>query len=126
MEEGGTIVSKIGGQCCVAIGGLNFGGRGGTKSKVGFQGMGGRNDLVHRSIISMVTLGNTSWEGMNRSVIVEVTRAGFCRLRRESTITILQILTPRQYSCSVSDLLIMNKDSSIKTNMSGSWQEACR
>ena len=32
-EEGGTVVSKIGGRFCTATGGMTLGGRGVTKSK---------------------------------------------------------------------------------------------
>ena len=59
--EGGTVVSKIGGKFCVNTGRVTLGGRGGTKSNGGFQGIGGRNDVTHRSVGLMVVRGNTSW-----------------------------------------------------------------
>ena len=34
-EEGGTVVSKVGGRYCVSNGGVTLGGRGGKKSKGG-------------------------------------------------------------------------------------------
>ena len=78
-EEGGTIVSKIGGRFCVSIGGVTLGGRGRTKSKSGFHVMVGRNVFVHRSSGLMVVGGNTSWERMSRSAIIAVRRSDFCR-----------------------------------------------
>ena len=124
-EEGGTIMNKTGGNFCAATGGVNLGGRGGTKSKSGLHGMGGRNDVVHRSVSYMVGKGNTSWERMSGSVIMAVRRDGLCRCRRESAISILLILTPRKYSCRILDLFRMKKDSSIRTKVSGSWRAAC-
>ena len=58
-EEVGTVVSKIGGRFCATTEVVTLGGRGWNKSKVGFHGMGGRNDVAHRSIGSMVAGGNT-------------------------------------------------------------------
>ena len=57
--EGGTVVSKIGGNFCVNTGRVTLGGRGGTKSKLGFHGMGGCNDVVHISVGLMGVGGNT-------------------------------------------------------------------
>ena len=57
-EEGSTIVSKIGERFCAATGRVSLRGRGGTKSKSGFHGMGGCNDVAHRSVGSMVVGGN--------------------------------------------------------------------
>ena len=54
-------MSKIGGSFCAATVGVTLGGRGGTKSNGGFQGIGGRNDVTHRSVGLMVVRGNTSW-----------------------------------------------------------------
>ena len=45
--------------------GSELGEIGGTKSKAGFHGIGGRNDVAHRSVGSMVVGGNTSWERMS-------------------------------------------------------------
>ena len=45
-EEGGTVVSKVGGRFCVATGGETLGGRGVTKSKVGFHRRVGINDVI--------------------------------------------------------------------------------
>ena len=59
-EEGGTVVSKIGEMFCAATGGVTLGRRGGTKSKVGFHVMGGRNNVAHRYVWSMVVGGNIS------------------------------------------------------------------
>ena len=59
-EEGGTVMSKIGGRFCDVTGGVNLGGRGGKKSKAGIHGMGGSNDFAHRSVRSMVVGGNNS------------------------------------------------------------------
>ena len=56
--------------------------------------MGVHNDVVHRSVGSMVAGGNTSWERMYGSSMMSVMRAGFCRWRRDSEISILHILTP--------------------------------
>ena len=47
-------------------------------SKVGFHGMGGRNDVSHRSVGLMVFEVNISLERMYRSVIMAARRAGFC------------------------------------------------
>ena len=60
VEEGGTLASKIGESFCAVTGGVTFVGRGGTKSKSGFHGMGGRNNVEHRSVGLMVVGGNTS------------------------------------------------------------------
>ena len=65
MEESGTLASKIGGRVCTATWGVTLGGRGGTKSKEGFHGMNGRNDVAHRSVRLMMVGGNTSWERMS-------------------------------------------------------------
>ena len=93
-EEVGTVVSKIGGRFCAATGGVTLGGRRGTKSKLGFHGMGGRNDVAHMSVGLMVVEGNTSWERMYGSARMLIRRAGFYLWRRESAISILLILTP--------------------------------
>ena len=66
VEEVSTVVSKIDGRFCVATGGVTLGGRGGTNSKSGFHGMGGCNNISHRSAELMVVRGNTSWERMSR------------------------------------------------------------
>ena len=95
-EEGGTVVSKIGEMFCAATGGVTLGRRGGTKSKVGFHVMGGRNNVAHRYVWSMVVGGNIYWEKMYGSAIMAVRRAGLCCWRRESEIIILLILNPRQ------------------------------
>ena len=124
MEEGGTVVSKIGGRFCAATGEVTLGGREGTNSKAGFHGMGGHNDLIHRSVGLMVVVGNTSWERMYVSSIMAVRRAGFCCWRRASAISILLILTPRRHSFSVSALFRLKKDSSSRTKVSGSWRAA--
>ena len=50
VEEGGAVVSKIGGRFFAATRGVALGGRGGTKSKAVFHGMGGPNYVAHRSI----------------------------------------------------------------------------
>ena len=100
-EEGGTVVSKIGGRFCAATAGVTLVGKVGTKSKAGFHRMGGRNDVAHRSVRLMVVVGNTSWERIYGSEIMAVRRAGFCCCRKESAISILLILTPRRYSFSV-------------------------
>ena len=101
MEDGGTIVSKVGGGFAPLLGGVNLGGRGGTKSKTRFQIMGGRNDVSHRSVGLMVVGGNSSGKRMSVSEIMARRRAGLCLCMRESTINILLILTPRQYYCSI-------------------------
>ena len=125
VEDGGTVVSKIGGRFCAATGGVTLGGRVGRKSKTGFHGMGRRNDVAHRSVGLMVVGGNTSWERMSGSAIIAVRRAGFCCWRRESVISILLILMLRRYSCSVSDLFWLKKEYSIGTKFSGSRRAAC-
>ena len=94
--EGGTVVIKIGGSFFTATGGVTLGGIGSKKSKAGFHGMGGRNDVAHRSVRSMLVEGNTSWERMSGSAIMAVRRSGLCFWRRESAISILLILTPRR------------------------------
>ena len=86
--------------------------------------MGGRNDIVHRSVGSMVVGGKTSWESMSGSAIMEVRRACFCLWRRESAISIILILTLGQYSCSVLAFFRLKKDSYVGKKVSGSWQEA--
>ena len=57
---------------------------------------------------------------MSGSAIMAVRRAGFCHCRKESVISILQLLTTRQYYCSVSDSFRLKKDSSIGKNVYGS------
>ena len=69
-EEGGTVVSKIDGRFCAATGRVTLGERGGTKSKAEFHGMGGRNDVVHRFVGSMVVgrenlMGEDVWISNN-------------------------------------------------------------
>ena len=54
MDEVGILVSKIGGSFCAATGRVTLVGIGWKKSKVGFHGVGGRNDVVHRSLGLMV------------------------------------------------------------------------
>ena len=124
-EEGGTVVSKIGGRFCAVTGGVTLGGRGGTKSKVGFHVMGGRNNTVHSFVGLMVLGGNTSWERMSGSEIMAVRRVGFCFWRRESTISSMLILSPRRSSCIFSASFRLKKYSSIGTIFSGSCQVAC-
>ena len=46
-------MSKIGGWSCDATEELTIGGRGGTNSKLGFHGMGGRSNVSHRSVGSI-------------------------------------------------------------------------
>ena len=74
---------------------MTLGGRVRTKSNGGVHGMGGRNDVVDRSVRSMVAEGNTSWGRMSGSEMMVVIRAGFCCWSREFAISILQIFTPR-------------------------------
>ena len=83
-EEGGTVVSKIGRRFCTADGRVTLGGIGGTKSKSGFQGMGGRKDVAHRSVGLVVVGLNTSWERMSGSATMALRRAGFCCWRIDS------------------------------------------
>ena len=59
-EEGGTIVSKVGGRLCITTGGSNLVGRGCTKSKGGFHGRIGINDVAQRSVRLMVVGGKIS------------------------------------------------------------------
>ena len=66
-EEGGTVVSKVDGRFCVATGGVTLGGRGGTKSKGGFDRRSGLNYVVQRSIKLMAAGVNNSWERMSGS-----------------------------------------------------------
>ena len=66
-EEGGTVVSKVGGRFYVATGGVTLGGRGGINSKWGFHIMSGLNDVVQRSVGLMVAGVNISWERMSGS-----------------------------------------------------------
>ena len=54
-------MSKIGGRFCATNGGVELGGRVGTNSKAGFHGMGGRKDIIHRSVRLVVVGRNTSW-----------------------------------------------------------------
>ena len=126
MEEGGNTVSKVGGRLCVTTGGATLGGIVGMKSTGVFHGRGGINDVAQHSVRFMVEGVNISWERIYGSAITAATRDGFCCWRRESIISILQILTPRRYSCSVSALLRMKKDSITRTKVSGSWQAVCR
>ena len=125
-EEGGSIVSKIGGSFFAATEGGTLGGILGTKSKAGFHRMGGRKKFAHSSVRLMVVGGNTPWEKMSGFAIMAVRRNSLCCCSRESVISILLILTPRRYSCSIPDFFRMKKESSIRTKVSGSWQEACR
>ena len=59
-EEGGTIVSKVGGRLCVNTGGSTLVGRGWTKSKGGFHGRIGIKDVAQRSVRLMVVGGKIS------------------------------------------------------------------
>ena len=86
--------------------------------------MGGSNNVSHKSVRSMLVGGNISWERISGSVIMEVSRAGFCICRRESAISVMMILKSRRYSCSVSDSFRLKKDSYIGTKVSGSWKLA--
>ena len=95
VEEGDTVASKLDARLCVATGIVTLGLIGGTKSKGGFRGRGGINNVVHRSVGSMVAGGNTYWESMSRSDMKAVTRAGFCCWRRDSAIRMMQILMQR-------------------------------
>ena len=54
VQEGVTIVSKMDGRFCAATGKVTLGGRRGTKSKAGFHGMDGRNNVAHRSTVIIV------------------------------------------------------------------------
>ena len=112
-------MSKIGGRFCAATGKMTLGGRIEMKSKAGFHGIGGRNYVAHRSVGSMVVGRNTSWKRMSGSAIITVRRSGFCCWRRESAISILITLTPRQCSCRVLDSFRMKKYSYIGTKVSG-------
>ena len=81
--------------------------------------MDGRNDVAQSSVGLMVVEGNTSWERMFGSAIMAVMSSSFYRWRKESSISILLLLTPRQYCCSVSVSFRLNMDSSIGTKVSG-------
>ena len=52
--------------------------------------------MVQRSFGSMLVGGNNSWERMSEWAMEVEIRAGFCNWRRESVISILQILTPNK------------------------------
>ena len=91
----------------------------------GVHGMGAHKNVLHRSIGLMVAGGNTSWERMYGSVIITAMRKCLCFCRRYSTISMLNILVPRQYSCRILAFLRLKKDSSIRTKVSGTWQTAC-
>ena len=60
--------------------------------------MGGCNDVVYRSVVLMVAVGNNSWERMFVLAMMAVMRAGLFHCRRGSAIKIMQILTLRRYS----------------------------
>ena len=60
--------------------------------------MGGCNDVAHRSVRSIMVGGNTSLDRMSESAIMAVRKAVYYRWRRESSIRILLILTPRRSS----------------------------
>ena len=60
--------------------------------------MGGCNDVVYRSVVLMVAVGNNSWERMFGLAMMAVMRDGLCHCRRGYEITILQILTLIRYS----------------------------
>ena len=126
VEEGGTIVSKVCVRFCVANGEAILKGIGGTKSRWGVQGKGGINDLVQRSVGLMAAGGNISWERIFGLEMTAAKRDGLCFLRRESAISILQILTTRLYYCRVLDSLRLKKDSSTGTKVCWSWREVCR
>ena len=126
-EEGGTVVSKVGGRFCVATGGETLGGRGVTKSKEGFHRSGGINDMVQRSVLLMAAGGNNSWGRMSGLVMKAMKaemRIGFYHWRREYLIRILHILTSKQYSCRILASLRTNKYSSTRTNVYGYWKAA--
>ena len=93
-EEGVTFVSKVGGRVCAAAGVVTLGGRGGMKSRGGFHGSGGLNDVVHRSVGSMVVGVNVYWERMSGSEMTAAIRDVFCCWRREFAIRIIYFLTP--------------------------------
>ena len=76
-------MSKIGGRFCAVTGGVTLVGRVGTKSKEGFHGMSGYNDVSHRSVRSMVVGGNISWKRMSGSAI-----------KRPNTLTVAWGLSP--------------------------------
>ena len=59
-EDGGTIVSKLGGRLCVATVGLTLLGIVGKKSKLVVHGRGGINDVVKRSVGLVVAGVNIS------------------------------------------------------------------
>ena len=77
-EEGGTVVSKIGGRFCATTEVVTLGGRGWNKSKVGFHGMGGHSSVARRSVGLMVVGVNTSLESIFGWAIMAVRRDNFC------------------------------------------------
>ena len=117
-------MSKLDGRFCAVTGGVNFVGRGGMKSKTGFHRVDEHNDVAHRYVGSMAVGGNNSWERTYGSAIMEVMTSGFYFWRRESVIRILLILTSRQYSCIVSALFRLEKDSSVVTKVTRFWRAA--
>ena len=124
-EEGGTIVSKLGGKLCVPTGGVTLGGRGGNNSKGGVLGRGEIKNLVKRSVGLMVVGENSSQESMSGLSMKAAMRCGLCHCNRDSAISIMKILTSRLYSCSISALLGLKKDSSTGTKVSVSWRASC-
>ena len=69
--------------------------------------------------------GNNSWERMSELAMMADMRAGSCCWKRKSAISILQILTHRQYSYIISSWLILKKDSYTGKKVSRSWRSAC-
>ena len=59
----------------------------------------------------MVVGGNISWEKIFGLAMTAAKRDGLCFWRRESAIRILQILTTKQYPCSVSPSLRLKEES---------------
>ena len=121
VEEGGTIVSKVGGRFFVAARGVTLGGRVLMNSKGRVHRRGGINNVLHRSIGLLMAGRNTSWERISGSEMMAAIRAGLYFWRRYFVIIILQILILRQYSYSVSASLKLKKDSSTGKKVSGSW-----
>ena len=119
-EEGGTIVSKVGGRLGVVTGVVALGGIVETKSNRGVHRRGGIINVAHESVGSMVAGGNISWDRMSGLAIREAMRDGFCCWREESAIIIMQILAPGLYSCRVLNLLRLKKDSTTGTKVYGS------
>ena len=95
--------------------------RGGGKSKGGVHRGGGINDVVERFVGLMVAGGNTSWERMSGSAMRPEIRAGFCHWRRDSVISILQILTPNTILLIVLASMRLDEYSSTGKRVSGSW-----